>query len=90
MKAVLLSLLFVSSSVLAQDAPLYKDPAQPVDARVADLLARMTSEEKVAQLLCIWEDKNELLDDDGRFVAAKAATALPYGLGHVARPSDNR
>jgi beta-glucosidase len=29
---------------------LYKDSSQPIDARVADLLARMTLEEKVAQL----------------------------------------
>ena len=28
----------------------YKDPSQPVDARTADLLARMTLAEKVAQL----------------------------------------
>ena len=32
-------------------SPLYRDPDAPVDARVADLLARMTLEEKVAQLL---------------------------------------
>jgi beta-glucosidase len=30
--------------------PSYKDPSQPVDARTADLLARMTLDEKVAQL----------------------------------------
>ena len=88
MRAVLLLLL--ASSVFAQEVPLYKDASQPVDARVADLLARMTPAEKVAQLLCIWEDKNELLDDDGVFVPAKAAERHPHGLGHVARPSDNR
>ena len=32
-------------------APLYKDAAAPVAARVADLLARMTLEEKVGQML---------------------------------------
>ena len=30
--------------------PLYKDPAAPVEARVRDLLARMTLEEKAEQL----------------------------------------
>lgn len=30
--------------------PAYRDPAQPVEARVADLLSRMTLEEKAAQL----------------------------------------
>ena len=31
--------------------PLYKDPAQPIAARVADLLAKMSLEEKVNQTL---------------------------------------
>lgn len=33
------------------DTPLYKSPNATVDARVADLLARMTIEEKTAQLI---------------------------------------
>jgi beta-glucosidase len=32
------------------DMELYKDPKQPIEARVEDLLSRMTLEEKVAQL----------------------------------------
>lgn len=39
---------FSGSLVLAQ--PIYKDPAQPVEKRVADLLARMTLEEKLGQM----------------------------------------
>jgi beta-glucosidase len=34
----------------AQDLPLYKNASEPVDARVADLLQRMTPEEKARQL----------------------------------------
>ena len=34
--------------------PLYRDPSLPIDARVADLLARMTRVEKVAQLGSFW------------------------------------
>jgi beta-glucosidase len=67
---------------------LYRDPHAPVEQRVADLLGRMTLEEKVAQLLCLWDDKVQLLDEDGRFVAAKAAAAIPHGIGNIARPSD--
>ena len=69
--------------------PPYRDPTQPVERRVDDLLARMTLEEKVAQLLSIWSAKNDLLDAEGRFVPARAAELLPHGIGHVARPSDN-
>ncbi|MDE2630499.1 MAG: hypothetical protein KGM97_05865, partial [Alphaproteobacteria bacterium] len=33
---------------------LYKDASAPVEARVKDLLSRMTLEEKVAQMLAVW------------------------------------
>jgi beta-glucosidase len=46
--------LFVLLTVpAAAQQPLYKDPSQPVDARVGDLLQRMTLEEKVAQMEAI-------------------------------------
>jgi beta-glucosidase len=32
-------------------APLYKNPSQPVEKRVADLMSRMTLEEKVSQMM---------------------------------------
>lgn len=69
---------------------LYKDAAQPVAARVEDLLRRMTLEEKVAQMIGIWERKRELQDARGVFSAEKAARAFPNGLGQITRPSDNR
>jgi beta-glucosidase len=34
----------------AQGVPIYRDPAQPVPARVADLLGRMTLDEKIGQM----------------------------------------
>jgi beta-glucosidase len=39
-----------SGTALAQDTPPYKNPKLPVDVRVADLLKRMTIEEKAGQL----------------------------------------
>jgi len=33
--------------------PLYKDPKAPIEARVEDLLKRMTLEEKVAQMYVV-------------------------------------
>lgn len=39
--------------VFSQTRPLYKDPAQPVEKRVQDLLSRMTPEEKFWQLFML-------------------------------------
>ena len=68
--------------------PLYKDAKAPVEARVEDLLARMTPAEKIAQLRTIWETKADVFDDKLQFDPAKAPKALPDGIGQVARPSD--
>src|SRR2546426_6323049 len=72
------------------DRPLYKDPSQPVELRVADLLGRMTLEEKVAQTLGMWKRKERITDDEGRFAVAKAAKVLGNGIGQIARPSEIR
>ena len=70
--------------------PLYKDASQPVDRRVEDLLARMTLEEKTAQLITIWEHKDKIQTDAGAFSPAEASQNFPQGLGQIARPSDKR
>jgi beta-glucosidase len=68
--------------------PLYKNPAAPVDRRVEDLLARMSLEEKIAQITCLWNRKKEILTPAGDFDPAKARQAFPAGIGQIARPSD--
>ena len=45
------------------DAP-YWNASLPVEQRVADLLARMTLEEKIAQIITLWDNKAEIQDDD--------------------------
>ena len=40
----------------AQAPAPYLDPKMPVEQRVADLLSRMTLEEKVAQMIGAWEN----------------------------------
>jgi beta-glucosidase len=72
------------------DRPSYKDPSRPVEERVADLLGRMTLEEKVAQTLAIWKQKERITDEEGRFVATNAAALLGHGIGQIARPSELR
>jgi beta-glucosidase len=71
--------------------PVYRNPAMPAARRVQDLLARMTLEEKAAQMMCIWQEKaTRLLDASGNFdlPKAKAAFKKGQGLGQVGRPSD--
>jgi beta-glucosidase len=76
----------------AQSTPPYKQANRPVDERVADLLGRMTLEEKAAQMLCVWQRKAQmLLDENGNFDIAKARQNFGHGhgLGQVGRPSDS-
>jgi beta-glucosidase len=71
--------------------PIYKNPALPAARRVKDLLARMTLEEKAAQMMCIWQEKTtKLLDAAGNFDFKKARATFKqgHGLGQVGRPSD--
>ena len=70
--------------------PIYKDPRQPVEARVNDLMSRMTLDEKVAQLETVWESKAKLQTADGHFSPELAAKNFPNGIGGFARPSDYR
>ena len=70
------------------DAPLYKDAGQPIEARIDDLMGRMTLEEKVMQMQCVWQAKGAIMDDKGEFDATKAQAVYPNGLGMMARPSD--
>jgi beta-glucosidase len=73
-----------------KDIPLYKDASQSIPARVEDLLKRMTIEEKVAQMVAIWLQKEKIQSPDGEFDAAKASQNLPNGIGQIARPYDRR
>jgi beta-glucosidase len=72
------------------ERPLYRDPSQPVERRVEDLLSRMTLEEKVAQMITVWEHKDRIQTPAGDFSPQRASEAFPAGLGQVARPSDRR
>jgi beta-glucosidase len=74
----------VTAPTLDRDRPIYRDPARTVEQRVEDLLARMTREEKVAQLGSRWVF--ELADASGR-LAPEAFELLRDGLGQVSRIS---
>ncbi|UIP06071.1 glycoside hydrolase family 3 C-terminal domain-containing protein [Erythrobacter sp. SDW2] len=69
------------------DAP-YWDASLPVEQRVEDLLSRMTLEEKVAQIITVWDGKGEIQGEGDVFDPAKASARYPDGIGQIARPSD--
>ena len=50
MRVRLFALIIVTAATLAFAQEPYKDPSQPVETRVADLLSRMTLKEKVGQM----------------------------------------
>jgi beta-glucosidase len=72
------------TTTVDSDRPRYRDPERTTDERVSDLLARMTLEEKVAQLGSRWVF--ELADAEGRLTPA-ASDLLRDGLGQVTRIS---
>lgn len=85
------------SGALAQNVPPYRDPKLPIEQRVADLLSRMTLEEKLAQMEGAWENRQFLnqqqaffVDQKGAFLPKNAAVSLKYGLGEISRPSEQR
>ncbi|MBK9712433.1 MAG: glycoside hydrolase family 3 C-terminal domain-containing protein [Kouleothrix sp.] len=61
---------------------LYRDPSQPIAARVGDLLSRMTLDEKIAQLGSAWV--YELLRD-GAFSPEQARALMRGGIGQITR-----
>ena len=79
-----------------EQIPDYKNPRLSVEQRVADLLSRMTLEEKIAQLTCLWSNrpqKNAQTDfatDRGDFSPEKAAQVMKYGIGQIARQREQK
>ncbi|QJE02073.1 beta-glucosidase [Massilia forsythiae] len=84
------ALAHAAQAAASGGAPLYKQAGAAVDARVDDLLRRMTLDEKIAQMQCVWQQKAALQNPDTSFSADKAAKAHPHGMGMFARPSDRQ
>jgi len=76
--------------------PDYKNLHLPIEQRLADLLSRMTLEEKVAQLLCLWNERpqvkpqTDFSTDRGDFLPEKARQVMKYGIGQIARQRERK
>src|SRR5256712_12728340 len=102
--SILLALMLFSLVAIApsritdsQDkAPAYKNARLPVDQRVDDLLSRMTLEEKIAQMTCLWSNRpqkkaqTDFATDRGDFSPEKAAQVMKYGIGQIARQREQK
>lgn len=83
----------IARAALPQELP-YRDPKLPVERRVSDLLARMTLEEKVAQLTSAMsmtvlasDPKSSLVDAKGAFLPERASALMKHGVGQISQPS---
>lgn len=70
------------------ESAAYRDAGISVSNRINDLLARMTVEEKVAQVTAVWNDKRRMDNDDFSFNTDSARVRIPHGIGHITRPSE--
>ena len=69
----------------------YMNPDMGIEERVLDLLSQMTVEEKVAQMMGIWNERAEtLLDENGDFDLEKAKISFKHGngIGQIGRPNE--
>jgi beta-glucosidase len=88
---LLFCILTPAGAVQAQTGaarPDYQNPTLLTARRTEDLLSRMTLEEKVAQMLCMWSAKKQITDPQGRFDPARAPKWFRVGIGRIERPSD--
>ncbi len=80
------------------ETPAYRDASLPIPRRISDLLARMTIEEKVAQVTTLWVRKpqekdlggNVTFQTRGDFSPAKAAVVMKHGIGQIARQREGK
>lgn len=77
-----------SSDQANSDELIYKDASRSVDDRTDDLLSRMTLDEKIGQVKCMWLSKFKLYDSQGQLVVDSLKKHVASGLGQIGRPSE--
>ena len=70
-------------------APLYRDSSESTEDRIADLLGRMSTAEKIAQLTHLPADRLRPAADSALATLADSARrAIPHGVGYLSSPTD--
>jgi beta-glucosidase len=88
---LLISVGLGSIYAFSDDSSVNDDPIKSYQDRTDDLIKKMTVEEKVGQMLCVWQTRDSLLlGDDGKVDFDKAKENFPDGIGQIGRPSDSR
>jgi beta-glucosidase len=74
-------LAFLGNALAQTPPPDYRNPNLPIEQRVADLLKRMTLEEKVGQLTMVRRGNFGILDTTGKFNDTNARQAFRQMFG---------
>src|ERR1041385_8034864 len=77
-----------ASAQAPQARPPSLHPPPPIERRIDDLLGRMTLEEKVGQMLCLWQGKRAITDSAGRFDPSHPPDWFRIGVGRIERPGE--
>jgi beta-glucosidase len=87
-----LAILLFFITACGDKSPAYKNPDLPVEKRVADLLSRMTLEEKAAQMIAVDKEVKDsvFIGENGEIKFGNIKAAFPNGVGQVTRPSETR
>lgn len=87
-KTICISLLLMLAITASAGKMPYKDSRLTPQERAKDLLGRMTLDEKIMQLQCVWGDNKKVVFPGGKFDAKLAKQYFPHGLGEMVRPNE--
>jgi beta-glucosidase len=90
MKSAITATAILLLPSFSQAVEPYKDASLPVDERVADLISRMTLEEKVLQMRMFHANRGiRLSKDDQMELKGDTAERLTNGMGGIKNPGEN-
>src|SRR3954449_2651845 len=87
-RSTVLAIALALPLAAAAQQPAYRNASLPIDRRIDDLLSRMTLEEKVGQIRCVWDEKKQIANAAGEFDPARAPKWFRTGIGRIERPQD--